>query len=52
MADHRLTALCRDHPETVDPRRIVADMLMVAAGELGHPVTGIVRVKAGDILLQ
>lgn len=52
MADHGLAALRRDDPGPVDPRRVVAHMLMVAAGEFGDPVAGGVLVEAGDVLLQ
>jgi hypothetical protein len=31
-----------------DPGRAVADVLLVAAGQLGDPVTLVVLMKAGD----
>lgn len=52
MADHRLPALRRGDPRPVDPRRVVAHMLVVAAGEFGDPVAGVVLVKADDASLQ
>lgn len=52
MADHGLTALRDDDPGPVDPRRVVAHMLVMAAGEFGDPVADVVLVEAGDVLLQ
>lgn len=52
MADHRLAACRRGDPGAVGPWRIVPHVLIVATGELGDPVAGIVLVKAGDFLLQ
>lgn len=52
MVNHGLAACRHVDPGPVDPRRIVAHMLMVAAGEFGDPVAGVIQVKAGDSLLQ
>jgi len=52
MANHGLAAYRRADPGPVDPRRVVAHMLVVAAGEFGDPVAGVVLVEAGDVLLQ
>lgn len=52
MANHRLAAFRRGDPGAVGPGRVVAHMLVVATGEFGDPVTGIVLVKADDFLLQ
>ena len=40
------------HPLTNHPRRIVADVLIVAARKLGNPVPFVVLVIAGDWLLH
>jgi hypothetical protein len=37
-------------PRPLDPRRIVADMLVVPARELGHPVADVVAMEAYDRL--
>jgi hypothetical protein len=51
-AERRLPSLPRRHPRALDPRRNVAHVLEVAACELGHPVTLVVAVKAGDRLVD
>src|SRR5688572_13354052 len=48
LPEHLLATLRRDHPGPVGPRRIVADVLVVAAFELGHPVLRFIEMKAGD----
>lgn len=46
--DDGSTAFRRDHPWAIDPRRIVACVLIVTALEFGNPVVFSVLVKAGD----
>jgi hypothetical protein len=48
-ADTRRAALGRRDPGTTLPRRIVANMLRVAAFEVGHPIAGVVLMKSDDI---
>lgn len=52
MADHGLTAFRSGNPGAIGPRRIMAHVLMVAAGEFGDWVAGIVQVKTGNGLMQ
>ncbi len=52
MADHRLPAFRRIHPGPVDPGRIVAHVLVVAASEFGDPVACFVLMETGDRLIQ
>jgi len=42
------TLRCVQHPRPRLPRRLVTQMLGVAAGELGHPVTVLVLMEACD----
>lgn len=48
-SDHRRAAFRRDDPRTINPWRIVARVLEVAAVKLGHPVTLRVLVKTDDL---
>lgn len=40
------------HPGSIGERRLMADMLAMAAGQVGHPVPLLVLMKAGDRLLH
>jgi len=46
----RTSTFRRFDPGTIDPRRLVAHMLWVAAFQLGHPVAMLVYVKSDDLL--
>jgi len=48
VTEHRCAPVCGSRPWAVDPGRIVANVLEVAAFELGNPVVFPVNVKAGD----
>jgi hypothetical protein len=39
-------------PGAILPRRLVADVLSVSAGQLGYPMISLVLVKAGDLLFH
>lgn len=42
----------RQYPRPVLPRRVVADVLIVTAGEFGDPVVFNIEVEGGDGLLH
>ena len=44
----RLTPFRRNHPRPLGPRRIVTNMLVVAALQSRHPVLLVVPMKADD----
>jgi hypothetical protein len=52
LTDHSAAPFNGNHPGSLNPRRIVAHMLVVAAGELGDPIAFVVLVKAYDRLFQ
>jgi hypothetical protein len=52
MSEHAGTAFRRYHPRAIGPRRIVADVLVVAAREFGHPVLLFVEMETGDRLVH
>lgn len=45
-----LAPLLLDHPWAQVPRRIMAHVLIVAAGKLGHPVVFVITVVTDDCL--
>jgi len=47
-----LATLRGRHPLSIDPRRIVAHVLIVAALELSHPVQLVVLVISDDTLVH
>lgn len=47
-ADESIPPLGRQHPGPVLPRRVVAHVLLVAAGKLDDPVGLVVLVKSDD----
>ena len=49
LADVFQAALRRGHPVMVGVRRVVADMLLMAALEFGDPVAAVVHVKVDDL---
>src|SRR5579859_1018944 len=51
-AEAAAAALRRDHPRAALPRRVVADVLVVPALQLGHPVPLLVPVVARDWTLH
>lgn len=52
MSQHLLSALNSDHPFAIHPGRIVADMLIVAAGELRDPMAFVIRVVSVNWLFH
>jgi hypothetical protein len=52
VSEHFVTSRLRRHPFANRPRRIVADVLVVTAGEMSDPVAFVVDVVAGDRLLH
>ena len=47
-ADELLPAFSRDHPGPVHPRRIMANVLPVAAVQIGHPIQSFILLKTND----
>ena len=47
LTQSRTTAVLRQHPRALLPRRVVTDVLIVTALELGYPVTFIILMEAG-----
>jgi hypothetical protein len=52
VADHGLTTFRRGDPWTIRPGRVIAHMLVVAAGKLCNPVTVFVLMKSGNRALH
>ena len=52
VAEHRAATSERVYPRAADQRRIVADVLVVSAVELGDPVPGVILLIARDRSLQ
>lgn len=52
VAQHLLSAFGRNDPGPVGPRRIMAGVLIVAAGKLCDPIIQFVPVKSGNHLLH
>src|SRR3712207_3908965 len=52
LAERLSTAFQRDYPRTISPRRIMADMLVVAAFKFSHPVLFFVEAKADNPFLH
>lgn len=52
LADVFEPALRRGHPVMVGVRRVVPDMLLMAALEFGDPVTALIHVKVNDLALD
>ena len=52
LAEPRAAALFGQHPRADLPRRVVPNMLVVTARQLGDPVVLIVLMKACDRLLH
>jgi len=48
LAESLCTTFLRDYPRPIGPWRIVANVLVVAALELGHPMALFVLVEAHD----
>src|SRR5438309_1269838 len=51
-AEAAAAALRSDDPWPLRPRRIVPNVLAVAAFEVGHPITGLVLMEANDLALH
>jgi hypothetical protein len=47
LANPALAPFGRRHPGSIDPRRMVPDVLAMSAGEIGHPISLFVLVQ-GD----
>jgi hypothetical protein len=52
LADGLGPTFGRGDPRTVDPRRIVPDMLLVPAFEPGYPMSFVVLAKANDAAIR
>lgn len=52
LTNHRASTFRDRNPRTVDPRRIVANVLVMTAVEFSNPMLFVVLVKANDSLLH
>jgi hypothetical protein len=52
VSQHSFAPFYRGDPCAIHPRRIMANMLIVATGKLGDPMAFIIRVISGNRLLH